>query len=196
MLPPMIKPRIIDIGCGSGVPTLELARLSGGEITCIDIDQKILEVLRGKIEKSGLSGRVKVLSRSLFDVGFPDESFDIVWAEGSINVIGFQKGLQEWKRLLKPGGFMVVHDESRDVGKKLKQISSCGYELLGYFEVDTVAWRTEYFLPLEKLVEQAQVKYQDTPVISEAIQDARHDIDMFKKHPERNSSACFVMQKR
>ena len=37
MLPQINKPRILDIGCGSGVPTLELARLSNGEIIGIDI---------------------------------------------------------------------------------------------------------------------------------------------------------------
>ena len=42
MLPQLNKPRILDMGYGSGVPTLELARLSKGEITGIDIDQRSL----------------------------------------------------------------------------------------------------------------------------------------------------------
>lgn len=196
MLPRLDKPRILDIGCGSGVPTIELVRLSGGKIIGLDIDQDMLDVFRGRVEKAGLSDRVKVINRSLFDMDFADESFDIIWAEGSINIIGFKKGLRDWKRFLKPGGFMVVHDERGNVSEKLEQISSCGYELLGYFELDEKTWRAEYFVPLQRLVSEAGVRFPDAPGVLEAIQDARRDIDIFKKHPERNSSVCFVMQKR
>ncbi|HEX7364033.1 MAG TPA: class I SAM-dependent methyltransferase [Dehalococcoidia bacterium] len=195
MLPQLYNPRILDIGCGSGVPTMELARLSDGEIIGLDIDRDMLDVLRGKVERAGLSDRVKVVNRSLFDMGFPDGSFDVVWAEGSIFVIGFEKGLQQWKRLLKPGGFMVVHDERGNVREKLEQISGCGYELLGYFELDEEKWRAEYFAPLEKLVLETRAKYPDAPGVIKAVQGAQQEIDIFKKAPERNSSVCFVMKR-
>jgi ubiquinone/menaquinone biosynthesis C-methylase UbiE len=196
MLPKLDKPRILDIGCGSGVPTLGLARLSDGEIVALDIDQRLLDVLRGNVEKAGLSDRVKIINCSLFDIKFPDEGFDIVWAEGSINVIGFKKGLQQWKRLIKPDGFMVVHDERGNVQEKLGQISSCGYELLGYFELDEETWRAEYFAPLEKLVLETRKKFTDSTVVHKGLNDAQREIDMFKENPERNSSVCFVMRKR
>jgi ubiquinone/menaquinone biosynthesis C-methylase UbiE len=195
MLPKLDKPRILDIGCGSGVPTMELARLCDGKITALDIDQDMLDVLSGKVEKAALSNRVKVVNRSIFDMDFPDENFDIIWAEGSINIIGFKTGLQQWQRLLKPGGFMVVHDERNNVREKLEQISDCGYVLLGCFELDEKAWWTEYFVPLEKLISEARLKYADATGIVEAIQDAEREIDMFKKAPERNSSVCFVMKR-
>jgi SAM-dependent methyltransferase len=127
---------------------------------------------------------------------FPDESFDVIWAEGSIFVIGFKKGLQEWRRLLKPGGFMVVHDERGNVREKLEQISSCGYGLLGYFELDEKTWRAEYFVPLEKLVLETRAKYPDAPGVLEAVHSAQREIDMFKKNPERNSSVFFIMKSR
>jgi ubiquinone/menaquinone biosynthesis C-methylase UbiE len=196
MLPPLDKPRILDVGCGSGVPMMELARLSNGEVIGLDIDQDMLDVLGVKVEKAGLSDRVKVINCSLFDMQFPDGSFDIIWAEGSINVIGFEKGLQEWKRLLKPSGFMVVHDERGNVREKLEQIFGCGYELLGYFGMDVDVWRTEYFAPLEKLILEARFKCSDAPGVVKAIKEARREIDMFKKEPERNSSVCFVMKRR
>jgi len=196
MLPQLDKPRILDVGCGSGVPTMELARLSNGEVTGLDIDQDMLDALRGNVEKAGLSDRVKVINRSLFDMEFPDESFDIIWAEGSIFVIGFKKGLQEWKRLLRPGGFMVVHDENGNIGEKLEQISSCGYELLGYFELDEKTWWAKYFAPLEKLILETRVKYPNAPGVIEAVHSAQREIDMFKKSPELNSSVCFVMKMR
>jgi len=175
---------------------MELARLSDGKIVGLDIDQDMLDVFRGKVERAGLSDRVKIINRSLLDMEFPDGSFDVILAEGSVNVIGFEKGIQQWKRLLKPGGFMVIHDERGNVREKLEQISGCGYELLGYFEMDSDTWWTEYFVPLEKLISEARVKYFDAPGVVEAINGAQREIDMFKKYPERNSSVCFVMKRR
>jgi len=196
MIPAIEKPRILDIGCGSGVSTLELARLTDGEITGLDIDQNALDRLNRKIEKAGLSDRFKILNCSLLDMEFPDESFDIVWSEGSIFVIGFRKGLQEWKRLIRPGGFMVVHDEMGNVKEKLEQISSCGYELLGYFMLDTDVWWKEYFAPLEKLVTETKTKYADDREVLKALNQAQSELDFFRKAPERNRSVCFVMKRK
>ena len=196
MLPKLDKPRVLDIGCGSGVPTMELARLLNGEITGLDINQDLIGVLRGKIKKAGVSDRVRAIRSSIFDMEFPEESFDIIWTEGSIYVIGFKKGLQEWKRLIRPGGFMVVHDEMGNVKEKLKRISTCGYELLGYFMLDTDVWWNEYFAPLERLVNETRTKYADDQEVREALNQAQSEMDFFRKFPERNRSVCFVMKRK
>ncbi len=195
MLSQMDKPRILDIGCGSGVPTLELARLSQGEVIGIDIDQPALDQFTRKIKEAGLTEQVKAVNCSMFDVDFPDESLDIIWSEGSIYAIGFQRGLQQWRRFLKLGGFMVIHDEKGNVKEKLEQISNCGYELLGYFILSEDTWWTEYFAPLEKLITESRTRYNDDPKILEEIHRAQEELDMFKKNPERNSSVCFVVKR-
>ena len=195
MLSQMDKPRILDIGCGSGAPTLELARLSQGEVIGIDIDQPALDQFTRKIKEAGLTEQVKAVNCSMFDVDFPDESFDIIWSEGSIYAIGFQRGLQQWRRFLKLGGFMVIHDEKGNVKEKLEQISNCGYELLGYFILSEDTWWTEYFAPLEKLITESRPRYNDDPKILEEIHQAQEELDIFKKNPERNSSVCFVIKR-
>ena len=119
MLPRMDRPRILDVGCGTGVPTLKLAELGQGHVVGLDIDQDAIERLKRKITESGLSDRVEALSCSMSDMDFPKESFDIIWAEGSIDCIGFKKGLMEWKPLLKPKGCLAVHDHKVDVALKL-----------------------------------------------------------------------------
>ena len=195
MLSQMDKPRILDIGCGSGAPTLELARLSQGEVIGIDIDQPALDQFTRKIKEAGLTEQVKAVNCSMFDMDFPDESFDIIWSEGSIYAIGFERGLQEWKRFLKPDGFMVIHDERGNVEDKLEQIYNCGYKLLGYFILSKETWWTEYFVPLEKLVNETRTKCHYDPSILEEIQQAQVELDMFKKNPERNSSVYFVIKR-
>ncbi|MFC1913307.1 class I SAM-dependent methyltransferase [Chloroflexota bacterium] len=195
MLPEMDKPHILDVGCGSGVPTMELARLSQGEVIGIDIDQPALDKFTRKIKEAGLNDRVQAVNCSILDMDFTDERFDIIWSEGSIYVIGFKSGLQEWKRFLKPDGFMVIHDEKGDVTQKLGHISSCGYELLNSFILSEDIWWTEYFAPLEDLIGATRRRYSDDQKVLEALHDAQLEIDMFKKNPEGNSSAYFVMKK-
>ncbi|MFC1933513.1 class I SAM-dependent methyltransferase [Chloroflexota bacterium] len=195
MLPEMDRPRILDIGCGSGISTLELARLSKGEIVAIDIDQPALDKFDIRIRRAGLTDRIRSVNCSMFDMDFPNESFDIIWSEGSIYAIGFERGLREWKRFLKPAGFIMVHDEQGNVKEKLEQISNCGYELLGYFILSTETWWTEYFAPLEKWIAEYGIRYTDNPKILEDLHQAQVELDMFNKNPERNSSVCFVMKK-
>jgi len=195
ILPQMDKPRILDIGCGSGVPTLELARLSHGEVMGIDIDQPALDKFTRKIKEARLRDRVQAVNCSIFDMDFADASFDIIWSEGSIYAIGFERGLREWRRFLKPGGFIVVHDEQGNVKEKLEQIYNCGYELLGYFILSKETWWTEYFAPLEKLIAESRTRYTDDPKILEELYQAQEELDMFKKNPERNSSVCFVIKR-
>jgi ubiquinone/menaquinone biosynthesis C-methylase UbiE len=196
MIPKMDRPFILDIGCGSGVSTQELARLSRGRVIGIDIDQSALDRFTRRVKEAGLTDQIQVMNCSMFDMHFPEESFDIVWAEGSIYAIGFEKGLQDWKQLLKPGGCMVVHAEQGNIRDKLEKISNCGYELLDYFTLGKEAWWIEYFGPLEKLVHETRAKCPHDRSVLEQTQQAQVELDMYKKYPERNSSVCFVMRKK
>jgi ubiquinone/menaquinone biosynthesis C-methylase UbiE len=195
MIPKMESPLILDIGCGSGISTQELAKLSRGKVIGIDIDQAALDKFARRVKKAGLTDQIKVMNCSMFEMDFPDRSLDIVWAEGSIYAIGFAMGLREWKQLLKAGGCMVVHDEQGNIREKLNLISTCGYQLLGYFTLSKETWWTEYFAPLEKLVNETRTKYPYDRSILEEIQQAQAELDMYRKYPERNSSACFAMRK-
>ena len=103
-LPP--RPNILDVGCGSGMQTLELARISEGQITALDNYQPYLDDLKRRAEAAGLNNRIKTLNGSMFNLPFTDGSFDLIWSEGAIYIIGFKNGLIEWKPLLNRGGFI------------------------------------------------------------------------------------------
>ena len=195
MLPELDKPRILDIGCGSGASTIELARLCNGHIMGLDIDQPLLDKLRRKAEEGGFSNRVKPLKCSMLEMDFADESFDILWSEGSIFVIGFEKGLKEWRRFLKPNGFLVVHDESKNTERKLKHIPDCGYNLLGYFSLPEDAWWIEYYGPLERRIQELRTEYVHDIESLKVLDKEQNEIDMFKKYRESYGSVFFIMQK-
>ena len=67
LLSPLDQPRILDIGCGRGGQTLELARLGGGPVVGIDIDRTALAVLQQRIKQAGLGDRIETILVSLLD---------------------------------------------------------------------------------------------------------------------------------
>ena len=195
-LPKMEAPTILDIGCGSGVPTLELARQCNGEIIGLDIDGSLLDFLEKKIQKAGLSDRVKTVQRSLFELNFPDESFDVIWAEGSISVIGFKKGIRDWRRLIKPGGYLVVFDESWGLNEKLKNIQSSVYDLVDHFEVSGETFWTEYYIPLQKRINNLRIKFTEDTNALTVLDKEQSEIDMVKRDPTKFGSTFLIMQKK
>jgi len=194
-LPILEKPRILDIGCGSGVPTMELAGLSEGEIIGIDIDQELLNRLSRKIEEEGLSNRVKAIKCSLLDIKFPNNSFDIIWAEGSITTLGVGRSLRGWNRLLKPNGFLVVHDEIKHFFKKRHKVASCGYKLIEHFSLPVEAWWEEYYSPLEIRIKELYKKYSNDPDALEVLNIHQTEIDIVKASPKSFQSVFCIMQK-
>lgn len=196
ILPHMENPRILDVGCGSGVPTMELARLCEGEITGIDVDQSLLDRLDRKIEEAGFSSRVRTLRCSFFELDSLEECFDVIWAEGSISIIGFGRGLREWGKLLKPGGYMVVHDEAKNTSRKLKEIDDCGYKLIDSFKLSGEVWLTEYYTPLESRVRELLIEYQGDPKDVEILKRQQDEIDRVRRNPEEYSSIFFILEKK
>jgi len=194
-LPKLEKPRILDIGCGSGVPTMELAKLSDGEIIGIDIDQDILDRLSRKIEKEGLTDRVKAIKCSLLDIKFPDNSFDIIWAEGSITTLGVGRSLRGWNRLLKPNGFLVVHDEIKHFFKKRHKVARYGYKIIEHFSLPEEAWWEEYYSPLEIRIKELYKKYSNNPDALKVLNLHQTEIDIVKANPKSFQSVFCIMQK-
>jgi len=195
LLPELEKPRIIDIGCGSGVPTMELARLCNGEIIGIDINQDLLDSLCRKIEQKGLINRVKAIKCSLLDIKFPDNSFDIIWAEGSITTLGVEESLRGWNRLLKPKGFLVIHDEIKHFFEKRDKVATCGYKLIEHFSLPEEAWWEEYYKPLEIRIKDLYKKYSNDPAALEVLNIHQTEVDLVKASPKSFQSVFCIMQK-
>ena len=80
----------------------------------IDISDGMLDIGRKKIEKLGLQNKIELLNGDSEAINFPDNSFDAVTvAFGVRNFQHLEKGLSEIKRVLKPGGKLVVLEFSK-----------------------------------------------------------------------------------
>jgi len=195
ILPRLDKPRILDIGCGTGVVTIELARLSGGSIVGVDIDELALDKLRLMVRKHNLSGRVAVIHQSMLAMDFPPGSFDIIWAEGSISCIGFERGLKEWRRLLVSEGYLVVHDELSDLRRKTDLIRICGFITLGQFELSPKIWWNEYYAPLKRRLEELQDMGLSDKMVKEEMKTAERELKEFDLESDRFASIFLVLKK-
>ena len=217
MIPKINNPRILDIGCGPGMQTIKLAKMSNGKVIGIDIFNQYLAQLRESIDKEKLHDRVEAVNQSMMDIKYPKESFDIIWAEGSIFVIGFEKGLNDWKTYIKSNGYLAVHEmawlkknpptELTDFFKQvypaittieenLEIIRKCDYNIIGYFPLPDDAWWDFYYNPLQKRLDKLSIKYKDNPKYMEMINVEKREIQLYKKYNKFYGSVFFIMQKK
>lgn len=105
-------PEVLDLGCGTGAQTLVLASAIDGHITAVDLFGQFLAQLDRAAAEQGLEGRIRTRQADMRDPPFPDGSFDLIWSEGAVYVMGFDQALTRWRPLARPGGYLVVSELS------------------------------------------------------------------------------------
>ena len=117
------RKEILDIACGTGDFSIEIARHSAPEtaVTGLDLSAGMLEVMAVKVEAEGLGARIHIEQGNGEDMRFDDCSFDRVSiAFGIRNFEEREKALKEILRVLKPGGRLVILELSVPSNSVLK----------------------------------------------------------------------------
>jgi SAM-dependent methyltransferase len=195
LLPKIESPAILDLGCGSGVPTIELAVLSKGRILAVDRDRLALSRLKKKIVSLNLKARVRTLAADISRYRPRRAGYDIIWAEGAVNAIGFEKALGLWRDGLKPDGYLVIHDEIKHDRQKLDAAGRLGWEVVTHFVVPVDAWLNEYFRPLSGHLQELASKYARSPEALEVLRREECEIEVFKTRPDDFASAFYILKK-
>ena len=86
-----VKPLILDIGCGPGMQTIELAKLSRGSIIALDNYQPFLDELMNNAKREGFQKNIIPKLQSMHEMDFEEEMFDVIWSEGALYLLGFKK---------------------------------------------------------------------------------------------------------
>ncbi len=190
MLPPLYKPLVLDAGCGSGVITLALAEKLDGMITAVDKDLNAIKHLDAKIESLNLTGKITPIYASFFDWETPEGMFDLIVAEGFLNEVGFEKGMHKLLSLLRPNGFMIIHDNLKAFKMKSSYFRKINCKLIRSFELDENAWWRAYYQCLEEKINEIR----DTDLLKE-FESEFENIREFRQNPKQFKSGYYILQK-
>ena len=107
-------PRILDVATGTGDLAVEAMRLNPQKITGIDISPGMLRLGQEKIRRKGLNRKIELMQGDSENIAFPGNSFEVAMsAFGVRNFSDPLKGLSEMKRVLTPGGVIMILEFSR-----------------------------------------------------------------------------------
>jgi SAM-dependent methyltransferase len=194
LLPRFERPRILDIGCGRGQQTMELARLAGSDVIGIDIDGVALARLQQRINEACLGGRIKAMHVSLFDNEFDDNSFHLLWEEGVFHLLDSSRSLAECRRLLKPDGYLVMHETKLWLESIREKLPEFSFELVNRHMLPKRFWWTDYGAPLEERI-QAYVEIHGDAADSAKLTEYKGIVADIKSNPDRTDSGIYLVRK-
>lgn len=209
------RPRILDLGCGSGAQTLDLARLTGGSVLAIDSHAPLIERLRSRVEDDALSDRVEARVADMFALRLPPASFDVVWSEGALYNLGLERALPMCKSLLRPGGYLAFTDavwrtddppaEVREafadyptmgrVDDVLSLVEDGGWLLVDHFELPERAWWRDFYEPMEQRIGMLRVQYASDAEALSALAEIAKEPAMHRRHGDHYGYEFFVLRR-
>ncbi|MFA7494320.1 MAG: class I SAM-dependent methyltransferase [Proteiniphilum sp.] len=207
---------IADLGCGTGGQTMTLARHVQGKITALDLFPDFIHIFNRNATQSGLQDRVKGIVGSMDNLPFQEEELDLIWSEGAIYNIGFERGLNEWRKYLKTGGYIAVSESSWFTDKRPAEIND--FWMNAYPEIDTIpnqvakvhragylpvatfilpetCWMEHYFAPKTIAEDIFLHKYAGNKTAEEFIASQRYEEELYHKYKEFYGYTFFIAKK-
>jgi ubiquinone/menaquinone biosynthesis C-methylase UbiE len=103
-----VKGRVLDAGCGDGCVSLKLAE-KGWQVYALDYSLEFLDILKERLKKHNLSGKVEIVHSDLGSLDFSDSFFDaVVCGEVLEHMPDDRRIISSFNRILRPGGVCVV----------------------------------------------------------------------------------------
>jgi len=197
------KARIADLGCGTGGQTMVLAKHAPGFITGIDLFPDFIDLFKRNAAHLNLQGRVTGIVGSMDNLPFQEEELDLIWSEGAIYNIGFERGLNEWRKFLKTGGYMAVtevswfaderpseiekfwtdaYPEIDTIPNKVAQLQKAGYIPVATFMLPENCW-TEHFYATQVAAQEVFLKkHAGNKTAEELVASERHEAQLYQKY--------------
>jgi SAM-dependent methyltransferase len=208
--------KIADIGCGTGASTLLLARLLEAQITAVDFLQDFLKILEGRAENMGLSEKISTRCCSMDNLPFEGENFDVIWSEGAIYNIGFEKGAKDWNRFLKVSGLLVVSEitwitssrpselqkywdeeypEIDVASSKFHVLEKNGYSPIGYFVLPEHCWLDNYYRPMQNSFNNFLNRNGNSEKARAIVEEENREIELYEKYRAHYSYGVYIAKK-
>ena len=196
---------------------MTLARHTPGQITGLDFFLGFVERFNHNARVLNLQERVKGIVGSMDALPFEEEELDLIWSEGAIDNIGFEKGLAYWRGFLKQGGYVAVTCPSwltderpavierfwTDAGSRLDSVASniealqrCGYQFVAAFALPETCWTDEYFTPREAALEGLLRNYPGNETVEAFVADNRHEVELYQEYKQHYGYVFYLGRKR
>lgn len=117
--------KVLDLGGGTGDLTAKFSRIVGdkGVVILADINNSMLNVGRDKLRDQGIVGNVHYVQANAEELPFPDDFFDCITISFCLrNVTDKEKALASMRRVLKPGGRLLVLEFSKPIIEPLSKL--------------------------------------------------------------------------
>jgi len=207
---------IVDIGCGTGTPTTTLAKKTKGEIIGVDLFPEFIDIFNERFLRLGLGKRVRGIVGSMDKLPFEKEKFDLIWSEGSIYNIGFEKGLKNWKKFLKKNGYLVVSEVSwftekrpkeinafwenaypqiDTIGNKVAQMQKAGYIPIAVFILPEDCWTKNFYEPQIKAQKNFLKKYAGNKTAEELVTNEKREAKLYQKYKKYYGYVFYIGKK-
>lgn len=167
---PLLKGRILDVGCGDGITALGVA-LRQKPVELVGVDpfrgyERLPEILeRAHMPADALPSRLRFLPADANELPFDDDHFDVVISWGSLEHIagGHGRAFAEIRRVLKRGGLLMAHPGLfySDIGNHLGEFRFAREEPYVHLK-HTREWLRERILATEP-DRVDRIGYQATP---------------------------------
>lgn len=208
--------QIADLGSGSGGQTMVLAKHAPGIITAIDMFPKFIEILNANARRLGFQDRINGIVGTMADLPFQDEELDLIWSEGAIYNIGFEKGLSYWRRFLKKNGYIAVteaswftderpaeiedfwmdaYPEIDTIPAKVGQMQKAGYIPIASFVLPDNCWIEHFYEPQVKAQEDFLKKHAGNKAAEDFIENQRHETRLYHKYKSYYGYVFYIGKK-
>ncbi len=208
--------RIADLGCGTGGQTMVLAQHAPGQITGVDFCPVFINRFNQNAEALGLQDRANGVVGSMDDLSFQDEELDLIWSEGAIYNIGFERGLTEWRKFLKPGGYVAVteaawltddrpaeiedfwmgaYPEIDTIPNQVAQLHNAGYLPMATFLLPESCWTEHFFAPQVDVQKAFLEKNAGSKSAEEFVVYMQHEAEMYRKYKEHYGYVFYIGKK-
>ncbi len=210
------NPVIADLGCGTGGQTMVLAQNVPGKITGIDLFPVFIDLFNKNAEKLGLQDRVKGVVGNMEELPFQKGELDLIWSEGAIYNIGFERGLKEWREYLKRGGYLAITEacwfteerpkEIEDfwmleypgidtIPNKVEQLQKAGYVPVATFTLPEECWTEHFFDPQLPVQEAFLNKHAGNVTAVEFIKNMQLEARLYSNYKEFYGYVFFIGRK-
>jgi ubiquinone/menaquinone biosynthesis C-methylase UbiE len=180
-----------------------LAQHAPGNITGIDLFPTFIDLFNVNARKLNLQDRINGIVGSMDNLPFQSEELDLIWSEGAIYNIGFERGLHEWRKFLKTGGYIAVTEASwftderpaeidafwqdaypqiDTIPNKVVQMQKAGYIPVATFILPENCWTEHFYVPQVMAQKDFLKKYAGNVTAEEFIASEQHGAQLYYKY--------------